>query len=1093
MSPEPVREPDAVLSPMRWQVVRAAAEGALALEPIARPAFLDEACGGDPELRDSAERLVLACERAAESTGFLAGSAVIFASPVLAAPEGDAARRALAPAASAGENQDPPPSSPLLDALRIALADRYDLEHEIGRGGMATVYLARDERHGRAIALKVVHPHIAALDSIATDGSRFRREIRIAARLTHPHILSLHDSGAAAGLLYYTMPFVDGESLRDRIVRGPMPLPDALRVLRDIARALAHAHRHGVVHRDIKPENILLNRDGDALVADFGVAKALEAAARETDEPHGGSLGTVSLQFGTPTYMAPEQAAQSSATDHRADLYSLGVVAYELFVGVPPFRPRNRIELAQAHQDEQPEPLAALRPDLPPALAALVMGLLAKLPAERPPDADTVVRTLDEAIAMSSQAVQGAVPARLFVKRRRAVRVGAIAVGMLAIVVVGFMITRALGIGPAATMLARGTLSPSDSLLVADFDIRGGADSSLGGVMAELVRTDLRQSSVITVVPASTIRAVLERMQRPAAAPLVSALAREVAQREGIKAVVEGDLTPLRDEFVVTIRLVSAEGDELASFHETADQRGLMRTAGRLTRRLRGKIGESLKSVRASPPLAQVTTPSLTALRKYAEGVRALTYENDHIRAATLFKEALAIDSAFAMAWNLLAATYRNAGMPPAYANGALERAYRFRDRLPERERYGAVGYYFRVGPGRDRVQAAEAYELGLRVDTGQFANNLGLLYQSRREYARAESLYRWYLVRGRHGRVMYENLSNALFFQGKREEAESVEVQTARRFPDADRWERAAYFLYNRGQLDSAQHALERRYAEGKAGQRVGAAFNLSVLHQVRGRLAEAERARGEAEAANLARGVRLDSMGRQLRFAFVDIWHRDRPERGLRTLEAALTRTPLASLPLLSPSTEHYYLWGEAYYVQVARLYAQARRPDRARAVLAQFAADLRDTSLTRASAPAVHSVLGEIALAEGRPLVALEEFRRADRLPDGPVHSCAICRDADVGRAFDQAGMADSAIAAFERYLETPQWSRIGMDARYTPRILRRLGELYEAKGDRAKAIEYYERFVALWRSADPELQPRVAQARRRIEALQAGELR
>jgi tetratricopeptide (TPR) repeat protein len=379
-----------------------------------------------------------------------------------------------------------------------------------------------------------------------------------------------------------------------------------------------------------------------------------------------------------------------------------------------------------------------------------------------------------------------------------------------------------------------------------------------------------------------------------------------------------------------------------------------------------------------------------------------------------------------------------------------------------------------------------------LRVDTGLFANNLGLLYQSRREYARAESLYRWYLTRDRHGIVVYTNLSNALYFQGKREEAESIEVETARRFPDPTRWDRAAYFLYNRGQLDSAQYALERQYAEGNAGSRVGASFNLSVLHQVRGRLAEAERARADAEMASLARGVSPDSMRQQLRSAFVDIWYRNQPERGLRTLDAALTRTPLATLPLLGPSNEHYYLWGETYYVQVARLYAQARRPDRARALLAQLAADFRDTSLSRASAPAVHAVLGEIALAEGRPLVAVEEFRRADRLPDGPIHLCAICPDADLGRAFDQAGMSDSAIITFERYLETPQWSRIGVDARYVPRILKRLGELYEAKGDRAKAIEYYDRFAALWRNADPELQPQVAAVRRRIEALQAGAL-
>jgi tetratricopeptide (TPR) repeat protein len=507
---------------------------------------------------------------------------------------------------------------------------------------------------------------------------------------------------------------------------------------------------------------------------------------------------------------------------------------------------------------------------------------------------------------------------------------------------------------------------------------------------------------------------------------------------------------------------------------------------GRLTRRLRSRIGESLKAIRASPPLRQVTTPSLEALRKYTEGLRVLSYDRDLMRTATLFKEALELDSTFAMAWTALAATYRDAGMPPDLANDADERAYRHRDRLPDRERYHAVGSYFRRGPGRDRARAAEAYEAGLRLDTGFFANNLGLLYQSRREYARAESLFRFLVASGSASLATHQNLTNALYFQGRREAAESLSVETRRRFPEEGRWLRSAQFLYHRGQPDSAQHALERQRAEGHASLRVWAAYELSHLHSIRGRLAEAERAWSEGAAADPTRGTSRDP-GDELWAAFVDLWHRRRPERGLQRLEALLANRPLDSVPLqIAPRVR-----SDTYYVEAASIYALAGRPDRARAVLARFTADLRDTAFTRASAPNVHSVLGEIALAEGRPLVALEEFRRADRLPDGPVHSCAICRDADVGRAFDQAGMADSAIVAFERYLETPQLHRFWQDRIYAARILQRLGELYQAKGNRTKAIEYYGRFVELWRNADPELQPRVAEVRRRIASLQAGD--
>jgi tetratricopeptide (TPR) repeat protein len=1049
-----------------WAVLKEIAADALELPAEERSAFLGRVCT-DPGLRAEVDGLIGACVSATESGRFLV-------SPVI---------ELLSAVTTSDEN-----ASGLTAALRDALAGSYTIERELGRGGMATVYLARDERHGRPVALKIVHPHMAVLDSTSADGSRFQREIRIAARLTHPHILPLHDSGAAAGLLFYTMPFVDGESLRDRIARESLPTPDTLRVLRDVARALAHAHRHGIVHRDVKPENILLNRDGDALVADFGVARALEAAAGETDESDVKLLGPASLLFGTPTYMAPEQADRASVTDHRADLYSLGVVAYEMLSGAPPFRQRSRADLVKAHQHEQPASLASLRPDLPPVLTALVTDLLAKRPTDRPADADAVVRTLDQAMASPGEAVRVSTPKALVARAsrwRRTAWLGVVTLGALA---AGFLISRVLGLGSPASMLAAGTLSQSDALLVADFDIRGGADSSLGSVIAEAVRTDLGQSKVVTIVPATRIRAVLERMQRPADAPLQSAVAREVAQREGIKAVVEGDLTPLRAGFVVTVRLVSAEGNELASFQETADQQNLIPVIGRLTGRLRGKIGESLKAIRASPSLQDVTTPSLAALRKYVEGSQALNYDRDYTRAARLLNEAVALDSTFASAWSMLAAAYRSGVMPRELANQADERAYRNRHRLPELERYSVEGSYFRTGPGHNRALAAEAYEAGIRVDSERFATSLGLLYMSRREYARAESLFRWYVARDSTHVMARSSLANVLYAQGKLGEAESLEVESRVRNPVAGPRSRAVYYLYNRGQPDSAQRALDFHVAEELASHRLQRLFLGRDFHALRGRLTESERSQKDAAEGNVVRGIPPDSTGINVWSAFVDVWHRDRPERGVRKLDAALASTPLASLPLVARSGSFsYYLWGELNYLWVARTYAQAHRPERARAVLAQFAADRRDTVLTRASAPAVHSVLGEIALAEGRPLEALEEFRRADRLPDGPVHFCDICHHADLGRAFDQAGMADSAIASFERYLETPHLIRITLDTRYAARILQRLGELYEAKGNRTKAIEYYERFVELWRNADPELQPRVVAVRRRIASL------
>jgi serine/threonine-protein kinase len=281
--------------------------------------------------------------------------------------------------------------SSLMTALRAALSGRYHIERELGRGGAATVFLGRDLRHARMVAVKVL-----ASDAVAVGGTeRFLREISTAARLTHPHILGLHDSGRSGGLLYYVMPYIDGESLRDRLTRsGALPLPEAVRLMRELAGALAYAHAHGVVHRDLKPENVLLSA-GHAVIADFGIAKALaEATASGTTAP---GVTATGIAVGTPAYMAPEQAVGDRHIDQRADLYALGVVAYEMLAGVHPFGARNAQAHVVAHLTESPVPLDARRAGIPPTIGAVVMHLLAKDPGGRPQSAQAVIDTLEAA------------------------------------------------------------------------------------------------------------------------------------------------------------------------------------------------------------------------------------------------------------------------------------------------------------------------------------------------------------------------------------------------------------------------------------------------------------------------------------------------------------------------------------------------------------------------------------------------------------------------------------------------------------------------------------------------------------------------
>ncbi len=358
-----------------WSRLSSLLDALLDAPPERRATLVAELSGGDAALRAELERIVSEIDRD---------------SPLIDTPAAERFEALLEP--------------PVAEFPEV-LADRYRLSGEIGRGGMATVYLARDVRHGRDVAVKVVSSVLAT----ALGGDRFLREIEIVANLRHPHIVPLFDSGSAAGALYYVMPFETGPSLRQRLAReGPLPIDDAVMILRDVSDALAYAHERGIVHRDIKPDNVLLT-GRHAMVTDFGVAKAIVAGRGDERPAHTGAhasreadaavdtspMTTQGVAFGTPAYMAPEQIVGDPLINHRADIYAVGVLAYELLAGRPPFVAETREEVLGAHLSRAPEPLTIHRPDVPAPLAELVMTCLAKAPGDRWQTANDLVERLE--------------------------------------------------------------------------------------------------------------------------------------------------------------------------------------------------------------------------------------------------------------------------------------------------------------------------------------------------------------------------------------------------------------------------------------------------------------------------------------------------------------------------------------------------------------------------------------------------------------------------------------------------------------------------------------------------------------------------
>ena len=316
---------------------------------------------------------------------------------------------------------------PLVPALQSALGSAYTIRRELGGGGMSRVFVAEDHRLRRDVVVKVFPPSLA--QSMLVD--RFRREIMFAAGLQHPNVVPVLASGEADGLPYYVMPFIAGESLRVRLQRGPLSVRETASVMRDVARALAHAHGRGLVHRDIKPGNILLTANS-ASVADFGVAKALAAATQHSDGSTAVTMTGVGSSLGTPAYMAPEQVSADPAIDHRADLYALGIVTFEMLTGAPPFAGRSVRATMAAHLTETAPRVDTRRYDVPPALADLIATLLEKDPDKRPRNADAVIRALDDtSFGMESRTTAAAGLARRSRTPRRRWMLAAAAVALV--------------------------------------------------------------------------------------------------------------------------------------------------------------------------------------------------------------------------------------------------------------------------------------------------------------------------------------------------------------------------------------------------------------------------------------------------------------------------------------------------------------------------------------------------------------------------------------------------------------------------------------------------------------------------------------
>jgi serine/threonine-protein kinase len=575
----------------------------------------------------------------------------------------------------------------LRDQIQDSLGSAYRLERELGGGGMSRVFVAHDVALDRQVVVKVLSPELAAGVSI----ERFRREIHLAAKLQHPHIVPVLSTSDAAGLPYYTMPFIDGQSLRQRLAGGaPLAAGEAIAILRDVARALAFAHEHGVVHRDIKPDNVLL-AGGSATVTDFGIAKAISSARRGDGE----TLTLVGTSLGTPSYMAPEQVAADPTSDHRVDIYAFGAMAYEALTGKPPFHGRSQQQVLTAHLTEPPAPLGERAPNVPPALAALVMRCLAKSPAERPQSATEIVRELEGLGGVPRTAARP--------KRSRRSKL-AVAGGITLVAIAGAVAGRSL-LSDDEPQLDRGVMA------VVPFRI-ASADPSLHYLregMLDLLAAKLTGEGGLRATEPRTLLAAWRGALGSESGELAQEAALRVARDLGAGSLLLGDVVGTPTQLVLNASLLGVPaGEAIARVSVQGAPDSLAWLVDRLAVLLLTEVsGEGAQRA------ASLTNTPLEALRAYLDGQVKLR-RGQTWAAQEEFQRAVTIDSTFALAGIGLHQASVWGDTDGMQGQRGLRIAWHGRDRLGPRDRalLDAVAgpNYPRSTPSRDLLRARERY-----------------------------------------------------------------------------------------------------------------------------------------------------------------------------------------------------------------------------------------------------------------------------------------------------------------------------------------------------------------------------------------------